>query len=188
MDGRPDIPHFSQLIAKNPVIALVGPSGCGKTAIMLKLFEKLPGKVFPMTNLTSRPKREPSDDIFYKFIEPQAIRDMAARGELAQYLEYAGNLYGSVKAWNEATLEKGVGIHAYVEQGVHDMSAAGYTVIPVKVVSDNVVFRNEERASEDAQRGTMELDYAFTLRNSFAPGGLEKAADELAAFVSSLNL
>ncbi len=172
---------------KHPVIALVGPSGCGKTSIMLKVFEKLPGKVFPMTNLTSRPKREPSDDVFYKFVEPEEIRRMEARGELAQYLEYAGNLYGSVKAWNEATLEKGFGIHAYVEQGVHDMRAAGYDVIPVKVTSDNIVFRDEKRSSEDAQRGKMELDYAFTLHNSFKPGGLDKAADELVAFILSLT-
>lgn len=172
---------------RNPVIALVGPSGCGKTSIMLKLFERMPDRVFPMVNLTSRPKREPSDDIFYRFVEPEKIHVMAAQGELDQYLEYAGNLYGSVTAMNRETLAKGIGIHAYVEQGVKDLRAAGYDVIPVKVVSDNVVFRDGKRASEDAERGKTELDYAFTLRNSFAPGGLEKAADELAAFILSLD-
>lgn len=171
----------------NPVIALVGPSGCGKTSIMLKAFEKLPGRLFPMVNLTSRAKREASDDIFYRFVPAERIRKMSEDGELDQYLEYAGNLYGSVTATNRETLSKGIGIHAYVEQGVKDLRAAGYEVIPVKVISDNVVFRDEKRSSEDAERSKTELDYACTIRNSFAPGGLEKAADDLVAFASSLH-
>jgi len=174
-------------VSQNPVIALVGPSGCGKTAIMLKVFEKMPGKVFPMVNLTSRPKREASDAIFYRFVSAQQIRDMSERGELDQYLEYAGNLYGSVTAMNHETLSKGIGIHAYVEQGVKDLRAAGHTVIPVKVTSDNVVFRDDKRVSEDAERGKTELEYAFTLHNSFEPGGLEKAADALVTFISNLR-
>jgi len=186
MRERPDIPLFSQVTAKNPVIALVGPSGCGKTTIMLELFKRLPDRVFPMVNLTSRAKREPSDDIFYRFTDTDTIRLMSARGELDQYLEYAGNLYGSVTAMNRETLSKGIGIHAYVERGVRDLRAAGYTVIPIKVTSDNVVFRDEKRASEDAERSKTDLDYAFTLRNSFEPGGLERAVDRLEAFILSL--
>jgi len=49
---------------KNPVIALVGPSGCGKTSIMMKVFEKMPGTVFPMITVTSRDKRDLTDDVF----------------------------------------------------------------------------------------------------------------------------
>lgn len=170
----------------HPVIALVGPSGCGKTSLMLEIFKRMPGKVFPMVNLTSRPKREPSDDVFYRFVPAETIRAMAERGELDQYLEYAGNLYGSVAAMNRDTLAKGIGIHAYVEQGVHDLRAAGHRVIPVNIVSDNVVFRDERRVSEDAERGKTALDYACVIRNSFAPGGLAKAADDLESFIRSL--
>ncbi len=172
---------------KNPVIALVGPSGCGKTSIMMKVFEKMPGTVFPMITVTSRDKRDPTDDVFYRFLPPEDIRAMADRGELAQYLEYAGNLYGSVRALNEETLAKGFGIQAYVEQGVYDLRTAGYDVIPVKVTTDNVRFRDEKRAEADKERSKMAIDYATTIHNSFEPGGLEKAADDLAAFILSLK-
>lgn len=172
---------------KHPVIALVGPSGCGKSAIMLKLFEKMSGKVFPMITVTSRPKRDASDDIFYKFLSPDQIREMAAKDELAQYLEYAGNLYGSVRTLNDETLAKGFGIQAYVEQGIYDLRTAGYDVIPVKITADNVQFRDEKRIKADEERSKTPIDYAATIHNSFVPGGLEKAADELIAFLSTLD-
>ncbi len=175
-------------MSRNPIIALVGPSGSGKTTIMMEVFKRLPDIVFPMVSLASRPKREPEDDVFYRFVAADVIREKFRQGEMAQFLEYAGNVYGSAKQDIESVLSKGIGMQAYVEQGVIDLRAAGYTVIPVKVSAESLTYRGDEkRIHADTERNKTHLDYQLFLHNSFEPGGLTHAVDQLVEFILSLK-
>lgn len=172
-----------------PIIAFVGSSGSGKTTLITELFKRHPNYINPLKSLTSRPKRGPEDDIFYTFVAEQEIIDRQAHGDLVQYLEYAGNTYGTDRHDIEDVIQHKLAAQAYVENGVLNLRKAGYKVIPIKIVASNAPEENinrgndQERAQEDQNRSQIELDYALTVVNDFTPGGLEKALKKLEEFL-----
>lgn len=171
----------------NPVIALVGPSGCGKTTLMEKVLERLPDDLFRIKYLTSRPKRDSSDDLSYYFLTPEEFDRMEAGGELASHTEYSGYRYGTSHA-NLSMLSEKIGIQAYTQQSIENIRKAGYDVIAVKVTPDSVDYRgSEKRKEDDTERDKIDVGHQLVLENSFAPGGLEKAVDELTSFILSLK-
>lgn len=172
---------------QNPIIALVGKSGVGKTTLMMELLKRLSEKVAPIVVLTNRPKRGPEDEIFCRFVDANYIQNQRDQGLLVQYLEYGGSVYGCAKADIDKALAHGIGLQAYVESGIADLRKHGYRVFPIKVITDQETYRSEERAKEDDKRDTHPVQYALTLQNSFTPGGLEKAVQELISFVTSLE-
>lgn len=170
-----------------PIIALVGHSGSGKTTLMEKVLERLPDDVFRIKYLTSRPKRDESDDLSYYFLTPEEFERMDVSGELATHTEYSGHHYGTSHA-NLAMLEKKFGIQAYTQQSIENIRKAGYEVIAVKIVPDKVDYRgNEKRKQDDIDRDKIDVGHELILENSFEAGGLDKAVDELAAFILSLK-
>ncbi len=171
---------------KGQILALVGTSGVGKTSLMKELIQEIPDVVFPIPVLTNRGKRGQEDDIFCRFASAEIISDMHRKLELVQYLEYAGNVYGCARQDVEKALSKGIGMQAYVESGVIDLRVAGYRVVPVNIITDESVYRNEQRALEDEERKRTPIDYQLVLKNSFSEGGLEKAVQQLKDFVLSL--
>ncbi len=174
-------------MTKYPIIALVGHSGSGKTTIMEKVLERLPDDVFRIKYLTSRPKRDASDDLSYYFLTPEEFKRMEDNGELATHTEYSGFHYGTSHA-NLAMLAEKFGIQAYTQQSIENIRKAGYEVIAVKIVPDKVDYRgNEKRRQDDIDREKIDVGHELILENSFQPGGLEKAVDELAAFILSLK-
>ncbi|MGL5831251.1 MAG: hypothetical protein ACRCZE_03825 [Candidatus Altimarinota bacterium] len=169
---------------KNPILAFVGSSGVGKTTLMMELLKRIPEKVFPIVTTTTRNWRGPEDDVFCKFVSREHIQELKKDGKLAQYLEYAGNTYGCEWVDIDWAVENGFGIQAYVEPAIYDLRNAGYEVIPIKIVADQVNFRDEKkREEEDKERAKIQLDYVLTIENSFIEGGLEKAVQKLLAFI-----
>ena len=169
------------------ILAFVGSSGAGKTTLMMELLKRMPEKVFPIVTTTTRAWRGPEDDVFCKFVTREHIQNLKESGKLAQYLEYAGNTYGCEWVDIDWAVNSGFGIQAYVEPAIFDLRKAEYEVVPIKIVSDQEVFRDEKRVVEDKERAKISLDYALTVKNSFAEGGLEKAVTELINFINALS-
>lgn len=170
-----------------PIIALVGHSGSGKTTLMEKVLERLPDDIFRIKYLTSRPKRDATDDLSYYFLTPEEFKRMEDNGELATHTEYSGHHYGTSHA-NLAMLEKKFGIQAYTQQSIENIRKAGYDVVAVKVVPDILTYREDETRKEaDLERDKIDVGHQMVLENSFEPGGLEKAVEELVGFIRSLK-
>lgn len=172
---------------KNPILAFVGASGVGKSSLMIELMKLKPDRFFPVRSLATRPKRGPEDDIFYKFMSAEKIKEMKANGELLQYLEYNGNLYGTAFADVNWALDNGLGVQAYVQSAIFDLQKAGYKVVPIKIVADREVFRSEERLQIDKEREKIDLPYELIVENSFEPGGFKKAVNQLLEFADRFN-
>lgn len=172
-----------------PIIAFVGSSGSGKTTLITELFKRHPNYINPLKSLTNRPKRGPEDDIFYTFVAEEEILDRRSHGDLVQYLEYAGNTYGTDRHDVENVIQHKLAAQAYVENGVINLRKAGYNVIPIKIIAqntpENLTDRNNQsdRYKADQARSKIELDYALTVVNDFTPGGLEKALKQLEEFL-----
>ncbi|MBO8128340.1 MAG: hypothetical protein H0Z39_03960 [Peptococcaceae bacterium] len=71
------------------IMVLVGPSDAGKTSIGLAAgFPKL-------VSITTRPKRPGErEGVDYYFVTPEQAQKMHQEGELVEFCEYAGHMYG----------------------------------------------------------------------------------------------
>ena len=83
-----------------------GPSGVGKTSVVAGLAERMP--FYFSASMTTRPARPgEADGVAYHFVDRE--RFLAARdaGELIEWAEYSGRLYGTPRAPVEQALAAG---------------------------------------------------------------------------------
>ena len=170
-----------------PIVGLVGPSGSGKTTLIEELVRRYPEAVGVVKSLTTRPRRGPEDDPNYDFISVEEMRKREASGRLVQVSEYAGNLYAHDWDHLNELLKDKIGMCALVEQGVRNLRAASLDVRVVHILPrGGEGARDEARETADKKRAASGLTPDIVIVNDFAPGGLERAADELARYIESL--
>jgi guanylate kinase len=86
---------------------LSGPAGVGKSTVVAHLREHEP-RIWHSVSVTTRPIRPGEvDGASYYFVTPEKFREMVEGGELLEYAEYAGNLYGTPRAPVEEHLRNG---------------------------------------------------------------------------------
>lgn len=174
---------------KYPLIGLVGPSGAGKTTILLELVKRFPEAIGIVTSLTTRPSRGAEDDLFFRRATHSEILNLQKQGKLFQVSEYAGNFYANDHQSVDALLSTKSGIMAIVEQGIKNFRQAGYDVITIHIVPEGYQISSDEKRRVDDRERAKELPMAdFRVVNSFEPGGLEKAIEEVIAFLKSREL
>ena len=86
---------------------LSGPSGVGKGTVVARV-RKLYPQVWVSVSCTTRsPRPGERDGVEYRFVTREEFAEMASRGELLEYAEFAGNLYGTPLAPVEKRLADG---------------------------------------------------------------------------------
>ncbi|WP_051267166.1 guanylate kinase [Nakamurella lactea] len=77
------------------LFVLSGPSGVGKSTVLARLRTVL-STLWLSVSVTTRPPR-PGDveGVTYYFVSPERFAELAAGGELLEWAEFAGNLYGT---------------------------------------------------------------------------------------------
>ena len=166
------------------IFGLVGASGAGKTTLILEMLRRMPDKVAVVKSLTTRPRRNDEDDVFYTFITAGDMTQRKTENRLVQMSEYAGNYYANDRKELDTMLKDRCGIAALVEEGVNNFRQAGYNVIVIKIIPFHHPLSGDLiRKRADEERALMHLPADLVLNNSFEPGGKEKAADKLAAFI-----
>ena len=82
----------------NKVLVVVGPSGVGKDTLMLKVFEKYPGKFKKGVTHTSRKMRPGEKEGFnYHYVTEEEFLKLKDNGGLVEHNFYNGNYYGLSK-------------------------------------------------------------------------------------------
>ena len=76
-------------------IVLAAPSGAGKTTIARALRERRSDVVFSVSATTRPPRPGERDGVDYHFVDTAGFRGMIERGELIEWAEVHGNLYGT---------------------------------------------------------------------------------------------
>jgi guanylate kinase len=94
-------------MSRGKLIVISAPSGAGKTTIVKALLAKHPPMLFSVS-ATTRPKRETEvEGRDYFFLRRQDFERRIAAGELVEWEEIYGNLYGTLKAEVEKALTTG---------------------------------------------------------------------------------
>jgi guanylate kinase len=77
---------------------LSGPSGVGKDSVIELIRARSPW-VWLSVSVTTRPMRDyETDGVHYHFVDRLEFQNLIDRGELLEWAEFAGNLYGTPRA------------------------------------------------------------------------------------------
>jgi guanylate kinase len=94
-------PHFSKnspdQAALGRLIVISGPSGVGKSTVVNALAERHPF-FFSISATTRTARPGETDGIEYYFVDSEEFVHMRDTGELLEWAEYSGNLYGTPRS------------------------------------------------------------------------------------------
>lgn len=94
-------------MSRGHLIVVSAPSGAGKTTIVKAILAKYPSMLFSVS-ATTRPKRETEiDGKDYFFLPRDEFERRIQAGELVEWEEIYGNLYGTLKSEVEKALASG---------------------------------------------------------------------------------
>lgn len=80
------------------LLSVVGPAGCGKTSLCRRLLQDLGGSLSFSVSLTSRPKRpQEKEGESYFFVAREEFEQRIKQGDLLEWEEVHGNLYGTLR-------------------------------------------------------------------------------------------
>lgn len=153
------------------LFVLSGPSAVGKSTVLARLRPELPGLWMSVSATTRTPRQGEVDGSNYFFVDRERFGQLVDAGEMLEWAEFAGNLYGTPRAGVAGHLAAGQDVLLEIDvQGARQVRAA---------YGDEAVFiflappSFEELAQRLIGRGT-ESDEVRTAR-------LDAARAELAA-------
>ena len=91
-------------------IVVSAASGTGKTSLCRRLLETLPSIEVSVSFTTRAPRGDEQDGREYHFTDRSTFEAMAAEGELVEWAEVFGNLYGTAERTIRAQIERGVDV------------------------------------------------------------------------------
>ncbi|HZV78431.1 MAG TPA: guanylate kinase [Candidatus Binatus sp.] len=93
---------------REPILLVVsGPSGSGKDSVIAALRTLEPHIGYVVSTTTRAPRAGEIEGVHYRFVARDEFERMASRGEFLETREYAGNLYGTPKAFVEDAVRSG---------------------------------------------------------------------------------
>lgn len=89
------------------ILVLSAPSGAGKTTIAHRLLDHNPGWRFSVSATTRARRPNEIDGTDYHFLDPEEFRRRIDHGDLVEWEEIYGNMYGTLKSEVERLLTEG---------------------------------------------------------------------------------
>ncbi len=89
------------------LLIVSGPSGSGKDSVIAALRSLEPHVAYCVSTTTRAPRESEQEGVHYRFVSRERFEQMAKAGEFLETREYAGNLYGTPKAFVDETLRSG---------------------------------------------------------------------------------
>jgi guanylate kinase len=106
--GCGDVGRFADVPPRPRLTVLSGPSGVGKGTVVARVRALYP-HVWVSVSATTRAIRPgETDGVEYHFVDRAEFARMAEHGELLEWAEYAGNLYGTPRLPVEQRLAAGI--------------------------------------------------------------------------------
>jgi guanylate kinase len=178
---------------------LSGPSGVGKDSVIELIRARSPF-VWLSVSVTTRPKRDyETDGVHYYFVDRAEFHRLAAAGQLLEWAEFAGNLYGTPRVPVEEKLRRQIPALLKIDlQGARQVRAAMPEALLVFLAPPSVEELHRRlvgRGTEDPETIRLRLEHAdeelaaeaefdVTVVND----SVEHAADELVGLLGCLPL
>jgi guanylate kinase len=179
------------LTSRGHLIVVSAPSGSGKTTIVKAILAKYPSMLFSVS-ATTRPKRDAeTDGKDYFFLARDEFERRIQAGELVEWEEIYGNLYGTLKSEVERALTSG-------KLMLFDIDVKGGLSIKRKYPNDSLLIfirppsievleaRLRDRKTEDNEtfkrrmaRVAMEMGMASQFDRQVVNDDLQTAIDEV---------
>jgi guanylate kinase len=172
-------------------LVLAAPSGTGKTTLARRLVED-PAYAFSISATTRKPRPHETHGVDYLFVDRPGFEAMVSDGELAEWAEVHGQLYGTPRGQLEDAAERGVHIVLDIDvQGARQIREVApdtklIFVLPpdVDTLVSRLTGRGTEEPAEVARRLRTALEelqavgiFDFVVVND----DLERCLDELRA-------
>ena len=134
-------------------LALCAPSGTGKTTVMRALLDRHEDMLFSISATTRPPRASERDGVDYHFVNRDRFESMIADGELLEWAEVHGELYGTPVANLEDAAREGRILLLDIDvQGARQVVAARADTLAIFLLPPSsavLLARLRGRASED---------------------------------------
>ncbi len=141
-----------------------GPSGVGKSTVVRALLERCPQVWLSVSATTRAPRLGEVDGEHYFFLSHEVFASMAESGELLEWAEFAGNLYGTPRGPVQERLDANIPVVLEIElQGARQVRVALPDSVMVFLVPpswDELVRRLTGRGTEVTESQVRRLEAA----------------------------
>lgn len=172
-----------------------GPSGTGKGTVITHLLRILDGLATSVSATTRHPRPGESDGKHYRFLSRTVFEAAVEKGEFLEWVEYSGNLYGTLRSEVEAKLQTGLDVILEIElAGARAIRVAMPEAVQVFIAPPSfaeLAARLRGRATEGPQAiesrlsiAARELAAASEFDHVVVNDDAEQAATEVAAIIS----
>ena len=165
-----------------------GPSGVGKGTLKAKLFEEFADRIAYSVSATTRGPREGEvDGKDYFFISRQEFERRVKNNEFLEHAEFAGNCYGTPRAYVEKLLDSGMNVVLEIDvQGALQVMKSMPECVSVFILPPSFEelehrlrgrgTETEEKVRERLETAERELPYAPQYDYQIVNGGDIEAA------------
>ena len=165
-----------------------GPSGVGKGTLKAKLFEEFADRIAYSVSATTRGPREGEvDGKDYFFISRQEFERRVQNNEFLEHAEFAGNCYGTPRAYVEKLLDSGMNVVLEIDvQGALQVMKSMPECVSVFILPPSFEelehrlrgrgTETEEKVRERLETAKRELPYAPQYDYQIVNGGDIEAA------------
>ncbi|MGC9668595.1 guanylate kinase [Planosporangium sp. 12N6] len=175
---------------------LSGPSGVGKDSVIELIRARSPWVRLSVSVTTRRKRDYEIDGTHYHFVTRAEFQRMVAAGELLEWAEFAGNLYGTPRAQVEGYISQGIPVLLKIDiQGARQVRAAmpdAQLVFLAPPSVEELERRLVGRGTEDPETIARRLEHAheeLEARKEFDEvvinDSIERAASELVSLLGS---
>ena len=183
---------------KGLLIVVSAPSGCGKGTI-LEAAMKRKEFCYSVSATTRSPRPGETDGVNYFFLDRERFEEMARNGEMLEYAEFVGNLYGTPRAPVEEKLAEGRDVILEIEvQGAMKVKKACPDAVLIFVLPPSVdVLRqrlykrkteSEEVIEDRVAQAGREIGEAVNYDYAIVNDDLEKAVEDFLGVIQAEKL
>src|SRR5215210_5185790 len=130
------------------------PSGTGKTTLVERLVRDMQGISMSHSYTSRTPRPGEADGVDYNFISRERFEAMIAAGDLLEYAEVFGNLYGTGASETRRALERGDDVVLVIDvQGARKVRATRFEHVGIFVLppSFEILEDRLRRRSKDSE-------------------------------------
>lgn len=127
------------VMEKGSLFIISAPSGAGKTTLVQALVKSMDNITVSISHTTRTPRTEERTAHDYHFVNNAEFHSMIAGGKFLEYAEIYGHFYGSVRAYIEEMLIKGIDVILEIDwQGARQVRAQWMEVVSIFILPPSI--------------------------------------------------